>query len=950
MQGEFDETPKAFRRETMDILTHPEISGQHERNQSESSQLSYFSSETRCGSFGVADRLSPRLDCTKISVIFSPPPLRDERSISEFEDPEISTQFLAYLSMPNENFIDGMQSFNSQTPKTNNSSVKRKNLYAEARIKMMPSTTIYSTKDFGGFASASGKSFKMPGAAALEKASDLLNLEADSCYYCAKSPIHSVPSSSFCDFAGLASTSEKSLNNPVKDAIETANILLKLAAEPCSLYAEPAIAEIKGNNCGGFSSASGKSFNVPGKAALEKANLLLGLNAVTFRVQNVLSESETDNYGGFAMATGAPLKPPSIAALEKANLLFHLDTESLKSRSNIAFDMNQTNFEMDERNINIPELSVNISKTGKEHIASSREDKVEPNSSLVPIYFDSEDGVMPNFELGFTTAKKKLQPLSPSASSIAKNNEFMSSLLMPFDPVIQFAGFSTAAGAKLAEPARLKARGNFNEQSESRISTPTNTRMKKGEANVSSCLSGAELKHLRLNDFPTPKRRDINDSANSTPLASSSRTNIKNSPFRVPTLVKKKSIAKSSLNLISGIPKCSVKKAGTTGVPFTYFDITVQKNVIKLETLFESFSDRGLIDFDSEVGRINPENAVDATFLNCEKRFGVKDAHELMLKLGGIESLLSLRWISNHFKWIVWKTAATVRRLPNCSHLWDWNFIVQQLQYRYEIEVNHAKRSSLRLIIERDDSAGKYLILCVSKIDLVNHKPIIELTDGWYSISAKFDRPLLHFVRSGKIFVGSKLRIQGAHLVGSSEAVAALDITMATQLSISANGTKLASGASRLGYQPMSVYAVCLASIISEGGTIPCLDVFVESVYPVMFTEGKISRSEREESINNAKHEKDYSNAYHFATQSYEQNPQFFADLDISGDLHDCCIEYCDQKFPKRNVSKQISMKVCDYPSSGISLDNCRHARITIWCQDNLQLELFQEGKRFLVV
>ena len=42
--------------------------------------------------------------------------------------------------------------------------------------------------------------------------------------------------------------------------------------------------------------------------------------------------------------------------------------------------------------------------------------------------------------------------------------------------------------------------------------------------------------------------------------------------------------------------------------------------------------------------------------------------------------------------------------------------MVQQLKYRYDLEIDNAQRSALKKIIERDDAASRRLVLCVSAI------------------------------------------------------------------------------------------------------------------------------------------------------------------------------------------------------------------------------------------
>ena len=56
------------------------------------------------------------------------------------------------------------------------------------------------------------------------------------------------------------------------------------------------------------------------------------------------------------------------------------------------------------------------------------------------------------------------------------------------------------------------------------------------------------------------------------------------------------------------------------------------------------------------------------------------------------------------------------------------------------------------------------MILCVAEIRSPG-PPILELTDGWYSIEAHCDTAMQQLIERKTIFVGLKLAISGAELV-----------------------------------------------------------------------------------------------------------------------------------------------------------------------------------------
>lgn len=123
--------------------------------------------------------------------------------------------------------------------------------------------------------------------------------------------------------------------------------------------------------------------------------------------------------------------------------------------------------------------------------------------------------------------------------------------------------------------------------------------------------------------------------------------------------------------------------------------------------------------------------------------------------------------------------------------------------FRYDVEVDHSRRSALKKIMERDDTPAKTLVLCVCGIAKCDHSPIrseevkdmtdtkseslaavIWLTDGWYSIKALLDFPLSTMLRKGLLRVGVKLLIHGAELIGSQDACSPLEAPESLMLKV----------------------------------------------------------------------------------------------------------------------------------------------------------------------
>ena len=296
--------------------------------------------------------------------------------------------------------------------------------------------------------------------------------------------------------------------------------------------------------------------------------------------------------------------------------------------------------------------------------------------------------------------------------------------------------------------------------------------------------------------------------------------------------------------------------------------------------------------------------------LSPDGRAGVLEFWEAFRALPCVdEKLISYEWFVNHYKQLVWKLASMEVCYPHqfggrCLTP-DW--LMLQLKYRYDREIDRAERSALHKICENDDVASRRMVLCVSwvygeklmaassstsnisesvaakgsaemetgnetviqsettkesKSDATNRNPPgIELTDGWYSLPCALDPPLKQMVKSGKITVGTKLLIYGAELVGQSNPAHPLEMSPGCYLRISANSTRRARWFAKLGYQPMPhSFPVPLLSIFPDGGLVGCTDVIVARVYPMAYLEkreGKKSvlRSERMEQKIAALHE-----------------------------------------------------------------------------------------------
>ncbi|KAF1883721.1 hypothetical protein Lal_00012638 [Lupinus albus] len=239
-----------------------------------------------------------------------------------------------------------------------------------------------------------------------------------------------------------------------------------------------------------------------------------------------------------------------------------------------------------------------------------------------------------------------------------------------------------------------------------------------------------------------------------------------------------------------------------------------------------------------------------------EGAIGAEAFVNLLVQHGASTHFASKEWVLNHYKWIVWKLACYVRC---CSARSAGNFltvsnVLEELKYRYEREVNHGHRSTLKKILEGDALPSSMMILCISSIHS-NHElengtssetetgtqrsesVIVELTDGWYSINAMLDVPLSKQLASGKLFVGQKLRIWGAGLCGWNGPVSPLEVSSAVSLMLHINGTYRAHWADRLGFCKVAGPPLAFRCIKSNGGLIPQTLAGVTRIYPILYKE-----------------------------------------------------------------------------------------------------------------
>ncbi|XP_035456342.2 breast cancer type 2 susceptibility protein homolog [Spodoptera frugiperda] len=229
--------------------------------------------------------------------------------------------------------------------------------------------------------------------------------------------------------------------------------------------------------------------------------------------------------------------------------------------------------------------------------------------------------------------------------------------------------------------------------------------------------------------------------------------------------------------------------------------------------------------------------------------------------------LIPKGWLDNHLKLILWKLISYEIKF---NHLFcTARNVVDQLKFRYDVELFNAKRPALRKIFEKDDVPSKTIVLCVAEIyqdgvsvisaSTTNNMELL-LTDGWYCIKANIDKMLAQHVCRGKIVVGTKLVTNGAELVGCEQGVSPWEDTTAIRLKLFGNSTRRARWDARLGYHGNAAILSQLSSVKIDGGKVSKLRVFVTRVYPALYVEkfedgSTVTRSERLEHLHQVKTE-----------------------------------------------------------------------------------------------
>ncbi|RNA03042.1 breast cancer type 2 susceptibility [Brachionus plicatilis] len=359
-----------------------------------------------------------------------------------------------------------------------------------------------------------------------------------------------------------------------------------------------------------------------------------------------------------------------------------------------------------------------------------------------------------------------------------------------------------------------------------------------------------------------------------------------------------------------------------------------QKRSIATETLEKRLESKSQVILRPSDRSKTPDNGCLIPDENLQ--IGLNELYSCFLDSNGVDSrIVNLDWFRNHLKWILWKLKSYDEKLM--KHFDNLNLtplnVMNQIKYRYDIEIGQARRSSIKKIIEKDDtSMNKTLILFLSKIfKSTSSLTYVELCDGWYPIKAQFDAYLSDYLRRGRIKLGDKLVLFSPELIGCpKDGCSPLEAPEEMYLKLSVNSTRKAKYFTKLGFlKPQRPLIVSLNSI-KANSVVGALDVLIERLYPIIFMEKKMDGS------------KVYRNQKQEDMLLYSQ----MIDLEESELVNkENRSENLEKKNSQiRNVSQILKIRIRDFNSK-----NQASCLLTFWQNANDVYDKISEGERLLV-
>ncbi|CAH1710534.1 unnamed protein product [Aphis gossypii] len=678
-------------------------------------------------------------------------------------------------------------------------------------------TTSSKTNTCKGFSTAGGKSIKISDTA-LQKAQTLLKDELTESSTVTKG----TTSSKTNTCKGFSTAGGKSIK--ISDtALQKAQTLLKDELTESSTVTKGTTSS-KTNTCKGFSTAGGKSIKIS-DTALQKAQTLLKDELTeSSTVPKSTTSTKTNTCKGFSTAGGKSIKI-SDTALQKAQTLLK---DELTESSTVPKGTTSTKTNICKGFSTAGGKSIKISDTALQKVQTMLKDELTESSTVTKDTTSSKTKIFNQLLNAEDKSIKKLDMLLQKDQVTYKDDKQL------FDSSLKTIDIPNDCN-------------NLNRASKSINNLKTK----------SNCFE--ILKHEEENTFEddlsliNTVEKFERDQIVCKPVLRNKRPGSPINKYEIDYKIKKTVHNErweiDELN-ISFNDYLSKKLYG----PKVSLPVVVDWNLPKMSTT-KQFPENGIA---KELIKLGIDNATNLK-LYWEKNYKLSDGHKnkmynfqdikyFFLLHNFVDSkLIPNGWIENHFRFIVWKLAATEIFFPDQfgNKLLTAKNIIHQLLYRYYREIEKCQRSALKKILEKDEATSKRIVLCVSKVKKTNlaETYTIELTDGWYSVQGIIDYEMNMLLHKGIVKVGTKLIIYNAELIGAGEGIDPLDVHNGVKLKISTNSTRRVRWYTKLGFYKNSTLPIpiTLESVLPHGGIIGSLSLVILRKYPIMFLEKKTS-------------------------------------------------------------------------------------------------------------
>ncbi|XP_050067009.1 breast cancer type 2 susceptibility protein-like isoform X35 [Aphis gossypii] len=678
-------------------------------------------------------------------------------------------------------------------------------------------TTSTKTNTCKGFSTAGGKSIKISDTA-LQKVQTLLKDELTESSTVTKGTTSS--KTNICK--GFSTAGGKSIK--ISDtALQKVQTLLKDELTESSTVPK-GTTSTKTNTCKGFSTAGGKSIKIS-DTALQKAQTLLKDELTeSSTVTKGTTSSKTNTCKGFSTAGGKSIKI-SDTALQKAQTLLK---DELTESSTVTKGTTSTKTNTCKGFSTAGGKSIKISDTALQKVQTMLKDELTESSTVTKDTTSSKTKIFNQLLNAEDKSIKKLDMLLQKDQVTYKDDKQL------FDSSLKTIDIPNDCN-------------NLNRASKSINNLKTK----------SNCFE--ILKHEEENTFEddlsliNTVEKFERDQIVCKPVLRNKRPGSPINKYEIDYKIKKTVHNErweiDELN-ISFNDYLSKKLYG----PKVSLPEVVDWNLPKMSTT-KQFPENGIA---KELIKLGIDNATNLK-LYWEKNYKLSDGHKnKMYNFQDIKyffllhnfvdgKLIPNRWIENHFRFIVWKLAATEIFFPDQfgNKLLTAKNIIHQLLYRYYREIEKCQRSALKKILEKDEATSKRIVLCVSKVNKTNlaETYTIELTDGWYSVQGIIDYEMNMLLHKGIVKVGTKLIVYNAELIGAGEGIDPLDVHNGVKLKISTNSTRRVRWYTKLGFYKNSTLPIpiTLESVLPHGGIIGSLSLVILRKYPIMFLEKKTS-------------------------------------------------------------------------------------------------------------